>query len=284
MIALKGASEDLRSHFYRTMSSRAVEMMKEDSEVMGPVRSKDVAEGAGGDCCDRAQARSRRQDRSEEPGRRRICPLTPRSLFDVVASLQYRDIAGRPGGEGIHPLEMDDRLNHNGATVCRERSRAPKRSWQRGSRKSGPRLQAQAEQKLRQEMEQKLAGGAGDGCEAACRNLQSSANDYFTKVEAEIVQLALSIAAKILHREAQVDPMLVATLVRMAIERMREQSGVTVRVATGRAATWKQLFCGQAEPGPCADPRRRAAHHERLHAGDRTGFSKLRPGSAAERG
>jgi len=43
MIALKGASEDLRSHFYRTMSSRAVEMMKEDSEVMGPVRGKDVA-------------------------------------------------------------------------------------------------------------------------------------------------------------------------------------------------------------------------------------------------
>jgi flagellar motor switch protein FliG len=43
MIALKGASDDLRSHFYRTMSSRAVEMMKEDSEVMGPVRSKDVA-------------------------------------------------------------------------------------------------------------------------------------------------------------------------------------------------------------------------------------------------
>lgn len=43
MIALKGASEDLRSHFYRTMSARAVELMKEDSEVMGPVRSKEVA-------------------------------------------------------------------------------------------------------------------------------------------------------------------------------------------------------------------------------------------------
>jgi flagellar motor switch protein FliG len=43
MIALKGASEDLRSHFYRTMSARAVEMMKEDAEAMGPVRSKDVA-------------------------------------------------------------------------------------------------------------------------------------------------------------------------------------------------------------------------------------------------
>jgi flagellar motor switch protein FliG len=42
MIALKGTSEDLKSHFYRTMSSRAVEMLKEDSEMMGPVRGKEV--------------------------------------------------------------------------------------------------------------------------------------------------------------------------------------------------------------------------------------------------
>jgi flagellar motor switch protein FliG len=43
MVALKGASEELKSRFYRTMSSRAVDMLKEDSEVMGPVRGKDVA-------------------------------------------------------------------------------------------------------------------------------------------------------------------------------------------------------------------------------------------------
>ena len=43
MVALKAASEDIKSHFYRTMSSRAVEMMKEDSEMMGPVRGKEVA-------------------------------------------------------------------------------------------------------------------------------------------------------------------------------------------------------------------------------------------------
>jgi flagellar motor switch protein FliG len=42
-IALKSASEDLRTHIFRTMSSRAVELLKEDSEMMGPVRSKDVA-------------------------------------------------------------------------------------------------------------------------------------------------------------------------------------------------------------------------------------------------
>ncbi len=42
-LALKGASEPLRAHFYKTMSSRAIELMKEDAESMGPVRSKDVA-------------------------------------------------------------------------------------------------------------------------------------------------------------------------------------------------------------------------------------------------
>jgi len=41
-VALKGTSEDLRNQFFRNMSSRAVEMMKEDMEVLGPVKVKDV--------------------------------------------------------------------------------------------------------------------------------------------------------------------------------------------------------------------------------------------------
>ncbi|ABF40653.1 flagellar motor switch protein FliG [Candidatus Koribacter versatilis Ellin345] len=41
-LALKGASEQLKAHVFKTMSSRAVEMLKEDMEVLGPVRSKDV--------------------------------------------------------------------------------------------------------------------------------------------------------------------------------------------------------------------------------------------------
>jgi len=41
--SLKGASDDLRNHFFKCMSSRAVEMMKEDMEALGPMRSKDVS-------------------------------------------------------------------------------------------------------------------------------------------------------------------------------------------------------------------------------------------------
>jgi len=42
-LALKGAPEEVRSHLLKTMSSRAVEMLKEDMEVLGPVRARDIS-------------------------------------------------------------------------------------------------------------------------------------------------------------------------------------------------------------------------------------------------
>jgi flagellar motor switch protein FliG len=42
-IALRGANEELRAQIFRSMSSRAVEMLKEDMEIMGPVRTREVA-------------------------------------------------------------------------------------------------------------------------------------------------------------------------------------------------------------------------------------------------
>jgi flagellar motor switch protein FliG len=43
-MALRGANEDLRAQIFKSMSSRAVEMLKEDMEVLGPVRSREVAQ------------------------------------------------------------------------------------------------------------------------------------------------------------------------------------------------------------------------------------------------
>ena len=41
-LALRGASEELKNLIFKSMSSRAVDMLKEDMEVLGPVRTKDV--------------------------------------------------------------------------------------------------------------------------------------------------------------------------------------------------------------------------------------------------
>jgi flagellar motor switch protein FliG len=43
-LARRGASEELKNLIFKSMSSRAVEMLKEDMEVLGPVRSKDVTQ------------------------------------------------------------------------------------------------------------------------------------------------------------------------------------------------------------------------------------------------
>ena len=41
-LALRGASEELKNYVFKSMSSRAVEMLKEDMDVLGPVRTRDV--------------------------------------------------------------------------------------------------------------------------------------------------------------------------------------------------------------------------------------------------
>lgn len=40
--ALRGASEELESYIFKSMSSRAVEMLKEDMEILGPVKSREI--------------------------------------------------------------------------------------------------------------------------------------------------------------------------------------------------------------------------------------------------
>ena len=46
-LALKGAQPELRDRFFSLMSSRAVEMLKEDMEALGPVRGKEVLKAHG---------------------------------------------------------------------------------------------------------------------------------------------------------------------------------------------------------------------------------------------
>jgi flagellar motor switch protein FliG len=40
--ALRGATEELKNYIFKSMSSRAVEMLKEDMEVLGPVKTKQI--------------------------------------------------------------------------------------------------------------------------------------------------------------------------------------------------------------------------------------------------
>ena len=72
--------------------------------------------------------------------------------------------------------------------------------------------------------------------------------EYFQKVEAEVVQLSLAIARKILHREAQLDPLLLAGSVRVALEKISGAAGVVLRVNPQIAAEWQKFLAAHLKP------------------------------------
>src|SRR5579863_9260854 len=156
-----------------------------------------------------------------------------------VSALQYRDMSGRKLRDSVahpEPAPVEDSVIQNrSAQALTEEELAARIAQERAE------AAQEVELRLRREFEQKLAM-AREPIAAMLAGFEDQRSHYYAQVEMEIVQLALSIAAKILHREAQVDPMLVAALVRLAVERMREGSSVTIRVSPGKGASWKQYF------------------------------------------
>ncbi len=80
----------------------------------------------------------------------------------------------------------------------------------------------------------------------AVRNFAGATSEYYSRAEIELVHLALAIAAKVLHREAQVDRMLVAALVKVAVDKLQHGTSATVRVRPEEVADWNRYFEGNA--------------------------------------
>jgi flagellar assembly protein FliH len=98
---------------------------------------------------------------------------------------------------------------------------------------------AETEKRLRQTYEARSTAEA-DKILRALELFQDERKSYFSRVESDVVHLALAIAAKILHHEVQVDPLLVATMVRVAVDKMNDVSSVSVRVAPVKAGKWRE--------------------------------------------
>jgi flagellar biosynthesis/type III secretory pathway protein FliH len=99
----------------------------------------------------------------------------------------------------------------------------------------------ETEARLKMEYEARSKGEA-EKIHQALEMFVGERKDYFSRVESDVVQLALAISAKIMHREAQVDPMLVAALVRVAIDKLHDGSSVSVRVSPSEAEKWRAFL------------------------------------------
>jgi flagellar assembly protein FliH len=70
---------------------------------------------------------------------------------------------------------------------------------------------------------------------------------YYRRIEEEAVRLAMAIARKVIHREAQVDPLLLMGVVRVALERMEGATGVVLQVPPPSAPEWRRYLASLPE-------------------------------------
>ena len=71
---------------------------------------------------------------------------------------------------------------------------------------------------------------------------------YFAEIEGQVVRLALAIAARVLHRETQMDALVMAGAVRVALDKLADNSGVLLRAAVADVASWQKLLAASDDP------------------------------------
>jgi flagellar assembly protein FliH len=125
------------------------------------------------------------------------------------------------------------------------------------------RNEARAEARLewQQDLEDRIAEERKAVLQACAVFVRERAR-YFAGVEAEVVKLALAIAARVLHREAKLDPLLLSGVVRVALEKVAEGSATMLRVPVTAVANWRKIF--EANP----ESSLQVIGDERLAAGE----------------
>jgi flagellar assembly protein FliH len=113
------------------------------------------------------------------------------------------------------------------------------------ARNEGTRL---GETKAKRMLEDEL-GRERSALSAAVNELERERQRFARRVEPEVVKLALAIARKILHREAQVDPLLLAGVVRSALQRLDSSTKMRLRVSPTHSQKWKEFLLRECETG-----------------------------------
>ena len=88
--------------------------------------------------------------------------------------------------------------------------------------------------------------------------------EYLCEVEHEVVELALAVAARILRREAQMDPLLLTGAVRVALGQLAKTTRVQLHVPQQEFALWTEAIAHL----PNLAVRPEVVPGEELHPGD----------------
>jgi len=149
---------------------------------------------------------------------------------------------GEPGNGDADPWTVPESLTHA------EVQKIEKAAFERGVIEGENRAKGNCEVQIRT---------CQEGIGKAVEEFRKDREEYFNRIEPEVVQLALAIARKILHRESQIDPLLLTGLVHVALEKLDAGTRVRLRVHPGDTHFWNEFFArsGWSQPPELAgDP------------------------------
>jgi len=92
-----------------------------------------------------------------------------------------------------------------------------------------------------------------EGLSAALETFKAERASYFARIEPEVVQLSLAIARKILHREAQLDPLLLTGMVHVALDKLDGGTHIRLRAHPDDMHFWNEHFAHNTNGHPAPD-------------------------------
>lgn len=202
-------------------------------------------------------------------------PMPERLLHDLVFDARKRKNVSRLEFHTIDPTGADPVQDADTAMILNaqavsieEQIAAMERQLTLQKQETAAQIEA-AEQgariESRQEWQEELEEGIAlerVRIARACEEFGKERARYFTDVESEVVKLALAIAARVLHREANLDPLLLTAAVRVALDKVADNSTMELHVPVAEVERWRDAMAAEAES------RVQFVGDERLSAGE----------------
>ena len=158
------------------------------------------------------------------------------ALLEFEAVDQTDEFENRPGGRADVAAGLRQEIAALEAEIAHQADALP------GKLEEARRLaRLLARRDFDQELSQRMAEERAMVLKA-CVDFERERTRYFAAVETQVVKLALAIAARVLHREARMDPLLLAGAVRVALEKVEEESETRLRVPLNEVALWRAEF------------------------------------------
>jgi flagellar assembly protein FliH len=158
------------------------------------------------------------------------CSRAPAGIGKNAAPFQYPSVEGGIALAGPATPAEAAVMSEVANLTCAELQERLEAARREGQQEGETQARAAYQAELQSQAQMLSAALAGFAAERAA---------YFEKVEMEVVRLALAIAAKILHREAQLDPLLLAGVVRVALNTMDRASEISLCVPAAQGPAWR---------------------------------------------